>query len=210
MNTRRSESISVLLLFIFQFFLIAHGFSGRQIQERLALRIPSTTSTPSSRLHPKILRQQERSLLILYNDISPSEEAVEADPSENLGVSEKTLVMKDMIQTVKSDDELIESEDVTSNHTTTTATEVEEVKVVDKVEEEESAALLSADDENSSSSPTEKISLSPKAVLRFIAPTLALWIAPPVMSLIDTSAVGLYCGPTDLAGTMMGLRYTAH
>jgi hypothetical protein len=44
-------------------------------------------------------------------------------------------------------------------------------------------------------------SLSPKTVLRFIAPTLALWIAPPIMSLIDTSAVGRFCGPTDLAGT---------
>jgi len=46
--------------------------------------------------------------------------------------------------------------------------------------------------------------LRPMAVLRFIAPTLALWMAPPVMSLIDTSVVGRYCGPTDLAALSPG------
>ena len=33
--------------------------------------------------------------------------------------------------------------------------------------------------------------LSPKAVLRFLAPTLALWIAPPIMSLIDSRYSGM-------------------
>jgi len=47
-------------------------------------------------------------------------------------------------------------------------------------------------------------SLAPMAILHFIAPTLALWIAPPVMSLIDTSAVGRFCGPTDLAALSPG------
>ena len=45
----------------------------------------------------------------------------------------------------------------------------------------------------------ESRTLSPATVLRFIAPTLALWVAPPVMSLIDTAVVGRYCGAIDLA-----------
>lgn len=53
---------------------------------------------------------------------------------------------------------------------------------------------------NNKSSPT----LSPKAVLKFIAPTLALWIAPPIMSLIDTSVVGRFCGSNDLAALSPG------
>jgi putative MATE family efflux protein len=48
------------------------------------------------------------------------------------------------------------------------------------------------------------LTLRPMAVLRFLAPTLILWIAPPVMSLIDTSVVGRYCGPTDLAALSPG------
>ena len=31
------------------------------------------------------------------------------------------------------------------------------------------------------------------AILKFLAPTLALWVAPPIMSLIDTSVVGRHC-----------------
>jgi len=51
---------------------------------------------------------------------------------------------------------------------------------------------------------TTALDLTPKAVLRFIVPTLALWIAPPVMSLIDTSVVGRYCGSNDLAALSPG------
>jgi putative MATE family efflux protein len=47
--------------------------------------------------------------------------------------------------------------------------------------------------------PLKTDALSPSAILRFVAPTLALWIAPPVMSLIDTAVVGRYCGATELA-----------
>jgi Na+-driven multidrug efflux pump len=46
--------------------------------------------------------------------------------------------------------------------------------------------------------------LQPMAVLKFLAPTLALWVAPPVMSLIDTAVVGRFCGPTDLAALSPG------
>jgi Na+-driven multidrug efflux pump len=56
--------------------------------------------------------------------------------------------------------------------------------------------------------PSEPIkttpTLSPMALLRFIAPTLALWIAPPVMSLIDTIVVGRFCGANDLAALNPG------
>ena len=31
-----------------------------------------------------------------------------------------------------------------------------------------------------------------RAVAKFFAPTLALWVAPPLMSLIDTAVVGRY------------------
>jgi len=47
--------------------------------------------------------------------------------------------------------------------------------------------------------PPSPTSLRPGTLLRFVAPTLALWIAPPVMSLIDTSVVGRICGATELA-----------
>lgn len=45
----------------------------------------------------------------------------------------------------------------------------------------------------------EPTKFSPLAVAKFVAPTIALWIAPPVMSLIDSSVVGRYCGATELA-----------
>jgi hypothetical protein len=66
-------------------------------------------------------------------------------------------------------------------------------------QQQEPASSSKKDDEASVAENTR--TLSPKAVLRFIAPTMALWIAPPIMSLIDTSAVGRFCGPTELAGT---------
>ena len=69
---------------------------------------------------------------------------------------------------------------------------------------------LSTNDENPDKSITESKeearTLEPKAVIQFLIPTLALWLAPPIMSLIDTSMVGRFCGPTDLAGKYPFLR----
>jgi len=41
--------------------------------------------------------------------------------------------------------------------------------------------------------------LKAREIVKFVAPTLCLWMAPPVMSLIDTSVVGRFCGSLELA-----------
>ncbi|CAJ1939015.1 unnamed protein product [Cylindrotheca closterium] len=222
MITRRPErSGFMLLLFSVQCFRIVNGFSGRQTVPRfpfplsrfpLSKVIPSSTSNRiiSSSSLPSSLHKK-KSPVILNNDEGTSDEAIngeeEAVPTEAFGVSEKTLVMNDMIQTANSEEEEEKDggetiEDIISiSNTTEIVNEIEETEII--VQEKESTTVLLADnDDSSSSSSSEKLrSLSPKAVLRFIAPTLALWIAPPVMSLIDTSAVGRFCGATDLAAT---------
>lgn len=190
MIDRRSQNVSILLLCSAFFIPAVDGFSGRQLQPRIPSNCIPSAST-SRLLYPIKGRKQERSLVILYDGDSQSEETSDIDPGEVLGISEKTLVMNDMIQTAATDKGVTESNDSSITNATSVTTTV--------VEEETSVLLQS--DKNNDSSPTEKLSLSPKAVLRFIAPTLALWIAPPVMSLIDTSAVGRFCGPSDLAGT---------
>lgn len=164
--------------------------------QRSPLSIPSARILPSDPLHLQRWSHRKRSSVVLNNDEATSEEATEEEPlpAEVWGVSEKTLVMNDLMQTVDDDEcDITESDDTII----TDATSVEETAVLEEVEE---TTVLLADD--SSPSTKEKLSLSPKAVLRFIAPTLALWIAPPVMSLIDTSAVGRFCGAADLAGTI--------
>ena len=110
--------------------------------------------------------------------------------TEGFGVGEKSLGMKDFIQ---SEDETVSSSSISDNKDAKDAMEPLMVKT--------------ADDDREKAIVSEKNnvpSLTPKAVLRFIAPTLALWIAPPVMSLIDTSVVGRFCGPTDLAALSPG------
>jgi Na+-driven multidrug efflux pump len=57
---------------------------------------------------------------------------------------------------------------------------------------------------NETDDMTSSSQLTAKSVLKFLAPTLALWIAPPIMSLIDTSVVGTFCGATDLAALSPG------
>jgi len=64
-------------------------------------------------------------------------------------------------------------------------------------------SLLESDGEELGK-PEEFPTLRPQALLRFVAPTLALWIAPPVMSLVDTSVVGRFCGAMDLAALSPG------
>eukprot|EP00980_Cylindrotheca_fusiformis_P030366 scaffold24711_cov122-Cylindrotheca_fusiformis.AAC.2 len=108
---------------------------------------------------------------------------------EGFGVGERTLGMRDLIQNeegLRTEEERIDGEAENDQSSITAVT----------------AATSSATDDASTTTTQETVAartLSPIAVLRFIAPTLALWIAPPVMSLIDTSAVGRFCGPTELA-----------
>ena len=96
--------------------------------------------------------------------------------AEGFGVGEKTVEMKNII-------------DLDSNITVT-------VPYEDQVEPTE--PLI---EEKTTRDAVVPSAMTPKTVLRFLAPTLALWIAPPVMSLIDTSVVGRYCGPNRLGGS---------
>ena len=91
------------------------------------------------------------------------------------------------------------SEPVKLDNTTSsvTTTEIDNESFHDFGVGEKNTAASSLIEEVSVAGP--KRSLSPLSILKFITPTLALWIAPPVMSLIDTSVVGSYCGATDLA-----------
>jgi hypothetical protein len=94
----------------------------------------------------------------------------EEEFAEGFGVGEKAIGLRDLIQ---NEEDILE-QPLSKKNESTVLSEPTATK----------------------SSPT----LRPKAVMKFIAPTFALWIAPPIMSLIDTSVVGRYCGPTDLAG----------
>ncbi|KAL3938639.1 MAG: hypothetical protein SGBAC_006496 [Bacillariaceae sp.] len=198
MIVRRSQGVPMLLLCSVQYFQLVNGFSARHMGQRCQLAIPSARILPSDLLHLQGWSHRRRSSVVLNNDEATSEEATSEEeplPAEVWGVSEKTLVMNDLMQTADDEEcDITESDDIII----TDATSVKETEVFE--EKEETAALLVDD----SSSSKEKLSLSPKAVLRFIAPTLALWIAPPVMSLIDTSAVGRFCGAADLAALSPG------
>lgn len=115
-------------------------------------------------------------------DTPTAEEEDMAFP-EGFGVGERTLGIRDLIQ---SEEEL----------------QIELINV-----DSEGAPKIPLQEEPSPMDDAEVLpakavtrTLSPKAVLRFIAPTMALWVAPPIMSLIDTAAVGRFCGSTDLAG----------
>jgi hypothetical protein len=100
------------------------------------------------------------------------------DRVEGFGVGTKAIELRD---SVKSENGIDAS--------------APEESLIDPIKEIE-GEILESDELSKKGVPT----LQPKAVLRFLAPTLALWIAPPVMSLIDTSVVGRFCGATDLAG----------
>lgn len=114
-----------------------------------------------------------------YRDAVPKN--LTTDMVEGFGVGEKTMEMRDLIESAADDiDVSVPAEDLM---------EPKEVTV------EKEAAQPSQPQLKEKETPT----LHPMAVLRFVAPTLALWIAPPVMSLIDTSVVGRYCGPIELA-----------
>lgn len=103
-----------------------------------------------------------------------------ADKDEPIfGVGEKTLELRDLVESDSEIDISVPTEDL------------KEVTV--------------RQDSNTTTSATPVVpTLAPMTVLRFVAPTLALWIAPPVMSLIDTSVVGRFCGANDLAALSPG------
>jgi putative MATE family efflux protein len=111
-----------------------------------------------------------------------AEDGLESEKVEGFGVGEKAMVVRDLVESVSDFDISVAAEDL--------------IEPKEAVIEEEISRVQS----------TEKTvpTLHPMTVLRFVAPTLALWIAPPVMSLIDTSVVGRYCGPTDLAALSPG------
>jgi len=193
---RRSQSVPILLLlllFSVHCLEIVNGFSTRQIHQRSPLTQTSTRILPAGELSPQKWSHQRTSKFILHNDETTSQETSEQPV---VGVSEKTIAMSDIIQTTTTDDPIALNDDI-NNHATTVSES--EVQTAQSSQEETEESMLLADDSSS-----EKLSLSPKAVLRFIAPTIALWVAPPIMSLIDTSAVGRFCGPTDLAALSPG------
>ena len=111
-----------------------------------------------------------------HSSIQSVQQRMTSSDDKAFGVGEQTIEMRNLIEAEMNVDD--------SRNVTKSVVSISEVS--DKKE----------------TSPT----LSPSAVVRFLAPTLALWIAPPVMSLIDTSAVGRFCGPMDLAGTKKSFK----
>jgi len=96
---------------------------------------------------------------------------------EGFGVGEKTIELRDLVESDSEIDTSVSDEDL--------------------VEPKEATLKRSP-------KTTAAPALRPLTVMRFVAPTLALWIAPPVMSLIDTSVVGRFCGASDLAALSPG------
>ncbi|GAX25563.1 hypothetical protein FisN_28Hh032 [Fistulifera solaris] len=64
---------------------------------------------------------------------------------------------------------------------------------------EKSLILSEEDTIYNATSTSQSYNLSARSVFQFVTPTLALWMAPPIMSLIDTAVVGQCCGATQLA-----------
>ena len=120
------------------------------------------------------------------------------DVIEGFGVGEKTIEFRDIVESTSEIGIVTPSED-----------QITKPKKKKSAKSGESSTDVSVDDMTQDHQQERRSqgvvpTLSPKSVLRFVAPTLALWIAPPVMSLIDTSVVGRYCGPTDLAALNPG------
>jgi len=113
---------------------------------------------------------------------SPSEQHHGDERIEGFGVGEKTLEFRDLVESDQEVDISVPEEDL--------------------VQPKE--AKLQMDVNATITTTTRMPTLAPLTVLKFVAPTLALWIAPPVMSLIDTSVVGRFCGANDLAALSPG------
>lgn len=104
---------------------------------------------------------------------------------EGFGVVEKTVELRDLVQADSEVDISVPEEAL-----------IQPPKEVSRKEDMNATSF---------EGPTTTVpTLRPMTVLRFVAPTLALWIAPPVMSLIDTSVIGRLCGANDLAALSPG------
>jgi thiol:disulfide interchange protein len=112
----------------------------------------------------------------------------EEESGQGFGVNERTLELSYLTRT-----------DYENNTLHTSLTKTEEAETLFVPSSSSSSSNITNDTERSVSTTTTASALTPKSVLKFLGPTLALWIAPPIMSLIDTSVVGRFCGPTDLA-----------
>ena len=137
------------------------------------------SSTLSGRCHTLKMTaaQQQRR----HDDDEATALAADDKRIKGFGVGEKTLEFRDLVE---SDDKV----DIS-------------VPFEDLVE----PAMAFARHVNTTTATTAVVpTLAPMTVLRFVAPTLALWIAPPIMSLIDTSVVGRFCGASDLAALSPG------
>lgn len=118
----------------------------------------------------------------LSNNDTDAEDIIATDTRiEGFGVGEKTLEFRDLVESDDNVDVSVPLEDLV-----------------------EPAMLPFSRHVNTTTTTAVVPTLAPMTVLRFVAPTLALWIAPPIMSLIDTSVVGRFCGASDLAALSPG------
>eukprot|EP00978_Attheya_sp_CCMP212_P001637 scaffold3335_cov43-Attheya_sp.AAC.3 len=145
-------------------------------------------------------RKSQRLYVTTNNNNKDDYNAHHDDEKENIsmfGVGEKTLELRDLVGSVSDDgiDNILSS-----------VSQEALVQPALQTKEEPTTIIAAADIQSSTTSNVEKSvpTLQPMAVLKFLAPTLALWVAPPVMSLIDTAVVGRFCGPTDLAALSPG------
>jgi len=153
----------------------------------------TSSASPSSPLRSfKQIRMTQNE-----NDVVNSETAP-IDP-EPFGVGEKTIALMQMVEAAAAE---AETAAATASEKAKEKEEIEETQTFSTDKEEEDS-----EDKTTSVIITEKkeatlqpaSALSFLSIIRFLTPTLALWIAPPIMSLIDTSVVGRYCGSVDLA-----------
>jgi len=179
-----SWMILVGVTFLAVLFPMGYAFtSSLNTNTRLNYRQISTSARNSFLdLHYPTIHHPLK-MIVDENEVSEEEEE-SVGIVEGFGVSEKNIELRDLMA---SDDEI----DIN-------------VPEADLVEPVASAKRDLMKETNSNSNSKDVPTLHPKAVMKFMAPTLALWIAPPVMSLIDTAVVGRFCGPTDLAALSPG------
>lgn len=140
-----------------------------------AFSICSTRPTYSISLRRTSYRCHALKMTDDDDDDSPADDTI----IEGFGVGEKTLELRDLVEVDQEIDISVPQEDL-----------------IDPVPLQK--------DLNTTTIITKVPTLAPMTLLKFVAPTLALWIAPPVMSLIDTSVVGRFCGASDLAALSPG------
>jgi hypothetical protein len=179
-TTMMTTLSSLLVLLISISISDSYSSTRHVILPPLSIRQMTTTTTITSRY----IRNCRP---LAMTTTTTNEEDMEF--AEGFGVGEKTLGIRDLINNQEDSNVAMPDADLVQPAP----------PIMQQEQQQEPSSSSKKDDEASVAANTR--TLSPKAVLRFIAPTMALWIAPPIMSLIDTSAVGRFCGPTELAGT---------